>query len=181
MHTAPLIPILLTSALLILGGCSDEAPPEVTPEAETSSADLLPETNAVGSPLAIPEELSEALARLGRSSEFTWGHKTTLVPGHLVAWLTIRESKRPVLTVTIDDLINEPERRNRLRAMPARIRKHPAEKVEDNWIRALVAGRFEVVVRAQDKSFYDQSRLDHWFEELRLEKLEKLAQKPAAP
>ncbi|MEO1268598.1 MAG: hypothetical protein AAFX99_10900 [Myxococcota bacterium] len=163
---------------LALVGCSDEAVPAV-PEEELSTSELRPKPTAA--PLAKPEELSGALARLGRGSEFTWGRKTTLVQGHLVAWLMLKEQERPLLTVTIDDLINDPRRRRRLQAMPGRIRKHPAEKVSDNWIRALVAGRFEVVVRAQDNTYYNQSRLDHWFEELRLDNLEKLAQRPVDP
>jgi len=104
----------------------------------------------------------------------TWGRKTTVVPGHLSTWLVSREQKKPLLIVTVDDLKDSSERLAHLREMDGEIRGFPADRSRNSWVRVLVSDRFEVVVRALDKTYFNQKKLDSWLESLNLKRLAKL-------
>ncbi len=120
-------------------------------------------------------KLQMALPRVRRESKFRWLTHSTRVPGHLGAQLLHKETKRVVLLFTVDDLIDRPDRLARLKALKTTVGKRPGEVRKDAWVRALVGERFEVVLRAQSPDFYNHTRLEHWWNEMRLRDLEKLA------
>ena len=62
--------------------------------------------------------------------------------------------------------------------MSDRVRGFPAEWSNNSWIRVLAGDRFEVVVRALDKSYLSQARLSGWVERLNLKTLSKLNPQP---
>lgn len=120
------------------------------------------------------------LPHVKRRSELRWGVATKL-PGHLGAPLITRKGKHPVVLVTVDDLLQWPERIAELAALPKMIAGLPTDIAPGSWIRVLVANRFEVVVRPRVDTYRDPDKLREWFDRLKLDELAKLAAPPPEP
>lgn len=152
----------------------DEAPPatEGTDEATTESpkADP-PAVPAVHTPA---KDLAQVLPRLPRDGSLAWRQRNERIPGHFSAHLYTTQPERSVLIVTVDDLHHRPERVAWFRALPSHIGKYKGRSVSPEWIHALVAERYEVMVRADHAEFRSQGKLAHWFDRLRTSRLTEL-------
>jgi hypothetical protein len=123
------------------------------------------------------EAMAAILPKLKRGSEVQWGLATKL-PAHFGVALMTRKGKTKVLSVTVDDLLEWPERVAILQALPDSIAGMPADIADGSWIRVLVAKRFEVEVRANTDGYRDPEKLRAWFDRLSLDELTKLAAPP---
>jgi hypothetical protein len=159
-----LVPVGLA---LLLAGCQE-------PEAQAPPAPARAPEATPAQPLRPAAELAEVLPRLKRDGSYSWRDKRTRVPGHFAAWLYSSEPKRRLFVITVDDLRDQPERLALYRSMTTTVGKHKGRIVTPDWIEALVAGRYEVRIRADHEDFRSRAKLALWFDKMRLSKLEEL-------
>ncbi len=145
--------------------CEEDAPPPAP------AAPL--EVAAPNPPLRSTSDLAEVLPSLKRDGSYSWLEKRTRVPGHFAAWLHSTEPDRRLFSITVDDLRDQPERLAFYQAMPTTVGKYKGRVMSPDWIQALVAGRYEVILRADHEDFRSQAKLAHWFDKMRWSKLEE--------
>lgn len=156
-------------------------PPLVDRDAGSADAEPGQDAGPVLPPTLEAEEIAVVLPKLKRRSTLKWERQNTLVRGHFSTHLVTREGEHSMLILTIDDLADRPRRVEWLRSSPNKLRGMPAEIARDAWLRVLVHNRFEVVLRANDPSFADSGKLQHWLDQLKLDDLARLTEAPPDP
>ncbi len=124
--------------------------------------------------LAPAEDLERVLPRLNRDGSLAWRHRSKRIPGHFSAHLYTTAPERSLMIVTVDDLQGRPERVAWFQSLPTHIGSYKGQSVSPDWIRALVANRYEVMVRADHDEFRSHGKLAHWFDKLRTSELKAL-------
>jgi hypothetical protein len=169
-HLHPLTRLAALAALALTPACArDEPTPAPTPQDTLPPQE--PSSPTPTTALATPEALAEVRPKLRPDNDLSWGRKHTSIPGHYGAWLLARDQK-PVLLLTVDDLLLHPERHAWLRARTVEIAPGlPADISTGNWIHALVADRYEVSLLTQGAHLGDHALLLEWFDKLNLKPL----------
>lgn len=186
--TARVLCAVCAASLLISGAACErvqrllpsaaEAPPALAPPTQAPPA---PSPDAISSKLASADQLAAVLPKLKRGAPMTWGRQTSDVPGYLATRLVARDSERALLVLTVEDLIDQPERRARMRDLPRVFKRRPADVRAGDLMRVFVAERFDVALRAEDTSMRRRDALRGWADRLELAKLDKLAETLSPP
>lgn len=163
--------LFLSASLLGALACS---PPEEAP----APAGYLPEPAEEIAPVEPPaplmdvETLASVRPGLRREGDYFWRRRHSSVPGHYGAHLVTSQGRRPVLLLTVDDLLHQPQRRAWLRSTGVEVLPGiPADVAQGSWIRALVGDRYEVGLVAQEELGQDHEALLEWFGMLQLKTL----------
>ena len=170
-------PLCLCAMALAASIACDEATIQTEVTAVPDAA--LKETAKQPAPVALTpaKDLAQVLPRLPRDGSLAWRQRNERIPGHFAARLYMTQPERSALIITVDDLHQRPDRIAWFHALPTHIGKYKGRSVSPEWIHALVAGRYEVMVRADHAEFRSQGKLAHWFDRLRTSRLVELTAK----